>query len=60
VTTADRTLTWAAGFTAAGLAVEVAASLAIHPLAFVAFLTLACPLVLLGMGLFVWRIVGGR
>ena len=47
-----------AGFLiAAGLIVEIAASSLIHPLAFVAFLLVACPLVIAGMLLFLWGLV---
>jgi hypothetical protein len=42
---------------AAGLIVEIAASSLIHPLAFVAFLLVACPLVVAGMLLFLWALV---
>jgi hypothetical protein len=41
----------------AGLIVEIAASSYIHPLAFVAFLLVACPLVVAGMLLFLWALV---
>lgn len=58
--TSDRTLTRAAGLIATGLGVEFAASLVVHPLAFVVFLGVACPLVVLGMGLFFWRMLAGR
>jgi hypothetical protein len=37
-----------------GLAVELAASAWVHPLAFVAFLVVACPLVGAGMLVFLW------
>jgi hypothetical protein len=47
-----------AGFlVAAGLIVEIAASALIHPLAFVAFVLVACPLVIAGMLLFLWALV---
>jgi hypothetical protein len=42
---------------AAGLAVEIVATAFIHPFAFIAFLLLACPLVLAGMLLFLWALV---
>ena len=41
----------------AGLIVEIAASSFIHPLAFVAFLLVACPLIVAGMLLFLWALV---
>jgi hypothetical protein len=40
-----------------GLIVEIAASSLIHPLAFVAFLLVACPLIMAGMLLFLWALV---
>jgi hypothetical protein len=42
---------------AAGLLVEVASSSVIHPLAFMAFLLVACPLIVAGMLLFLWSLV---
>jgi hypothetical protein len=57
VTAEDRTLKRAAGLIGAGLAVEVVTSLVVHPLAFVAFLGIACPLVAAGMGLFLWQFI---
>ena len=41
----------------AGLIVEIAASSFIHPLAFMAFLLVACPLIVAGMLLFLWALV---
>jgi len=53
----ERHLEWAAGLTAAGLVVEIAVSRWIHPLAFVTFALVACPLVAAGMLLFLWSLV---
>ena len=50
-------LVWAGSLVVAGLIVEIASSTWNHPLAFVAFLVVACPLVVLGMLLFLWALV---
>ena len=52
----ETTLRWAALLVVAGLAAEVASAVWIHPLAFVAFLLVACPLVVAGMLVFLWGI----
>ena len=52
----EPTLRWAALLVVAGLAAEVATTVWIHPLAFVAFLVVACPLVVAGMLVFLWGI----
>ena len=53
----ERRLQWAAGLIAAGLFVEIAVAAGIHPLAFVTFAVIACPLVMAGMLLFIWSLV---
>lgn len=53
----ERHLEWAAGLITAGLVVEIAVSVWIHPLAFVTFALVACPLVAAGMLLFLWSLV---
>jgi hypothetical protein len=55
--TMERRLWWAGWLVAAGLAVEVAVSGWVHPLAFMTFALLACPLVLVGMLVFLWSLV---
>ena len=50
-------LTWAGALVASGLVVQVAAAAWIHPLAFVAFLLIACPLVAAGVLTFLWALV---
>ena len=50
-------LWWAGWLIAIGLAVEVAVSGWVHPLAFVTFAAVACPLVIAGMLLFLWSVV---
>lgn len=56
----ERRLELAAGFITAGLLVEIAVSAWIHPLAFMIFALLACPLVAAGMLLFLWSLVSAR
>lgn len=55
----DLRLGWAGLAIALGLLVEIASSMWMHPLAFVVFLVVACPLVVAGMLLFLWAIVTG-
>ena len=47
-------------FITAGLVVEIAVSAWIHPLAFVTFALVVCPLVAAGMLLFLWSLVAPR
>ena len=50
-------LVWAGSLVVWGLMVELAASVWVHPLAFVAFLLVACPLVVAGVLMFLWATV---
>jgi hypothetical protein len=50
-------LRWAGLLIAVGLGIEVAVGLLVHPLAFVTFLVVACPLVISGILLFLWAVV---
>jgi hypothetical protein len=52
-----RRLGWARWLIAAGSIVQIATSVWIHPLAFVVFLLITCPLVVTGMLFFLWAIV---
>ena len=45
----ERRIRWASLLIVAGLLVQLASLLVIHPLAFVAFLTVGCPLVGIGI-----------
>jgi hypothetical protein len=56
----ERRLAWAGALITAGLAVEIAVSAWIHPLAFVTFAVVGCPLVAAGMLLFLWSLVPPR
>lgn len=56
----ERRLAWSGGLIAAGLAVEVGVSAWIHPLAFITFAVVACPLVGGGMALAFWSMSGTR
>jgi hypothetical protein len=56
----ERRLAWAGWLVAAGLVVEIAVSSWNHPLAFVTFAAVACPLAGAGMLLFLWSLVSAR
>lgn len=56
----ERVIWWSAVLIAAGLGVELALSWSGHPLTFIAFLLVACPLVLAGVLLFLWSLVAAR
>jgi hypothetical protein len=49
LTTRERRLRWAGLLIAAGLLVQLATLSRLHPLAFVAFIAIACPLIGAGM-----------
>ena len=53
----ERRLTTAGGLIASGLAVQLLVSFWVHPLAFVTFLGIACPLVLAGILVFCWALL---
>jgi hypothetical protein len=53
----EKRLRWAGGLVAAGLIVQLSVSAWFHPLAFVVFLVVACPLVFAGMLTFLWALV---
>jgi hypothetical protein len=53
----DGRLRWAGLLVAVGLVLQLSVSMWIHPLAFVAFLLVACPLVVAGMLIFLWALV---
>lgn len=58
-TTLETRLRWAGILIALGLIVQVATLWKVHPLAFVAFLLVACPLTAAGVLLFLFAIVRG-
>jgi hypothetical protein len=51
---------WASGFIGAGLLVQVASLFPIHPLAFVSFLMLGCPLMAVGVVIYLISLVPHR
>jgi hypothetical protein len=53
----EKKLSTAGWLIAAGLFVQVSMSFWVSPLAFIAFLGVACPLVIAGMLLFLWALV---
>jgi len=56
-TSTEKRLTWAGFLVGIGLLVELLVSSWIHPLAFITFAVVACPLVFAGMLLFLWALV---
>ena len=52
----EKKLAWAGRLIAGGLVVQIATTVFVHPLAFVAFLLIACPLVVSGILLFLWAV----
>ena len=50
-------INWASKLIGAGLLVQLVALLAVHPLAFVAFLMIGCPLVAAGVVLYLLSLV---
>jgi hypothetical protein len=56
----EKRLRWAGLLVALGLVLQLGASMWIHPLAFVTFLLVACPLVVAGMLTFLWALVAAR
>jgi hypothetical protein len=56
----ERRFRWAGVLVTAGLLLQLSVSEWIHPLAFVTFLMVACPLVGAGMLTFLWALVAAR
>jgi hypothetical protein len=50
----------AALFVAVGLLLQVATLLKVHPLAFMAFLMVGCPLIAAGIGIYLFTLAGIR
>jgi hypothetical protein len=57
MTPLERRLTWAGWLIVCGLVVQLATLIAVHPLAFVTFLLVTCPLVIVGMLLYLHALV---
>jgi len=53
----ERRIRWASLLVGAGLLVQLASLLIVHPLAFVAFLMVGCPLVAAGILLYLFSLV---
>lgn len=53
----EKRIRWAGLLVCLGLAVQLVTLLWIHPLAFVAFLLIGCPLMLAGVVLYLWSLV---
>ena len=56
----ERRIRWAAVMIGAGLLLQLVTLLRVHPLAFVAFLAVGCPLVAAGVILYLWSLVTPR
>lgn len=56
----EKRLRWAGLLVALGLVLQLSVSMWVHPLAFVTFLMVACPLVGAGMLTFLWALVSVR
>ena len=56
-TSTERRLRWAAAILFAGLGIQLATLLVNKPLAFIAFILVGSPLVLIGAGVYLWSIV---
>jgi hypothetical protein len=57
VTKLERRLRWSGLLIAAGLVVQLITLTRLHPLAFIVFLSVACPLMVAGIVLFLWTVV---
>jgi len=53
----ERKIRWASLLVGAGLLVQLASLLVVHPLAFVAFLMIGCPLMAAGIVLYLFSLV---
>lgn len=56
-TTIERRIRWSGLLVVAGLVLQMLTLLSVHPLAFVSFLLLGCPLVAAGMLLYLYSLV---
>jgi len=56
----ERKIKWASTLVGAGLFVQLGTLMFVHPIAFVVFLTVGCPLVLAGILLYLFSLLGGR
>ena len=55
--TVERRIKWASFLIGAGLLVQLASLLVVHPLAFMGFLMIGCPLVLAGIVLYLLSLI---
>lgn len=53
----ERRIRWASWLISAGLLVQLGSLLVVHPLAFVAFLMVGCPLILAGIVLYLLSLI---
>lgn len=57
ISAVERRIKWASFLIGAGLLVQLASLLVVHPLAFVAFLVVGCPLMLAGIVLYLLSLI---
>jgi hypothetical protein len=55
--TVERRIKWASFLIGAGLLVQLASLLIVHPLAFIGFLMIGCPLVLAGIVMYLLSLI---
>ncbi len=55
----ENRIRWASILIGAGLIIQLGSFLVVHPLAFVAFLLVGCPLVIAGILLYLFSLVSG-
>ncbi|HVB37200.1 MAG TPA: hypothetical protein VND92_01640 [Vicinamibacterales bacterium] len=60
LTPLEKRLRWSGVLITAGLVVQLITLWGLHPLAFVAFIVIACPLLVAGMLLFLYTILKGN
>jgi hypothetical protein len=56
----ERRIRWAAAMIGTGLLLQLLTLLRVHPLAFVVFLAVGCPLVAAGVILYLWNLMSPR
>lgn len=53
----ERRIRWASFLVCAGLLIQLITLIGVHPLSFVAFLAIGCPLAAAGIALYLWSLV---
>lgn len=60
MTVLERRIRWAAVFVMVGIAIQIASLASDHPLSFMAFLVLGCPIVLIGILIYLYSLSTAR